>query len=158
VQTMFVVVINDFADGRFELTAMEYQHRVEAGRRMVPTNRSVNAFARGDRMGALMVRTPSARNTSSKQRRVHVEEVTRQHRQRLGSQELRPCRPRASRRWVDTVAPQDRAHTGGCESHAHGGKFTVDYPRAQGGVLPCQPQHPLGRPRGQSCPAVRDLM
>jgi hypothetical protein len=35
-------------------------------RRTVPTNRSANALARGDRMGVLMTLRPSVRNTSSK--------------------------------------------------------------------------------------------
>jgi len=56
VQTMFVVMINEFADAvssrRRWNTNIESRH----SRRMVPTNRSVSAFARGDRMGVLMVR------------------------------------------------------------------------------------------------------
>jgi hypothetical protein len=33
---------------------------------MVPTHRSANAFERADRIGVLMLRTPSARNAASK--------------------------------------------------------------------------------------------
>src|SRR5450756_1709319 len=66
VRTMSVVVINELAEDRFELRAMEHKHRVEHSRRAVPTNNSPNAFAPGDRMGVRMIRAPSARNTSSK--------------------------------------------------------------------------------------------
>ena len=45
----------------------EDEEPVRHSRRMVPTNRSQTAFARGAMMGVLMIRIPSAAKTASKE-------------------------------------------------------------------------------------------
>jgi hypothetical protein len=82
-----------------------------------------------------------------------VEEVTGQHRRRLGTQERGPGWSAASRRWLDAVTAQDRPHARRCEANTHRGQLTLDSPIAPGRVLRGQPQHQRDRARGQRRPA-----
>jgi hypothetical protein len=59
--TMTVVVRDVLDQDLLEMRRPEMRSRSRHSRRMVPTKRSANAFARGARGGVLMTRTPSVR-------------------------------------------------------------------------------------------------
>jgi hypothetical protein len=65
VGAMPVIVPGVFGEDRQQVTCVKDQHAVHS-RRMVPTQRSAIAFARGARGGILMILMPIEVNTSSK--------------------------------------------------------------------------------------------
>src|ERR1035437_5512897 len=109
-RTMFVVVIEELAEDRFELTAMEHQHPVEA----LPAD----AFARGDRIGVAMFRMPSGANTSSKLA------VNLASRSRIKNFAWRPCSARSKLRlracWVTHSPTGLTWRTGQRSNRGHG--------------------------------------
>src|SRR5450759_2763080 len=218
-RTMFVVVIEELAEDRFELTAMEHQHPAEAlpaddpdepiGGRVrtrrpdrrgdVPDAlRGEHLVEAGGELGIsvpdqeLRLATPLGQDEAqiksllgdplhrvgggaaqldapgveldeeehvepAHQHRVDREEVTCQHRRRLGTQDLRPGRTRAFRRWLDAVAAQDRPHRRRGKTHAHFGQLALDFDSPRWGspwptaapTGPCPPSE-LAGPNGPS--------
>jgi hypothetical protein len=65
-RTVLVVVADELGQNLFKMTTTEDEMFIEASRLTVPKKRSAIAFAREARMGVLMIRMPSLRNTSSK--------------------------------------------------------------------------------------------
>jgi hypothetical protein len=65
VRTVAVVVPGVPGQDTAEVPLAEDQHVVQALARSVPTNRSANAFARGDRTGVLITRVPFPAKTPS---------------------------------------------------------------------------------------------
>ena len=92
-------------------------------------------------------------STVSTWHRVDVEEVTGQHRRRLGTHQLRPGWSAPFRRCLDAVTAQDRPHAGRGKTHTHRGRLAMVLPIAQGRILPGQPHHQLDRSRRKSRPA-----
>ena len=83
------------------------------------------------------------------QHRVDVEEVTGQHRRRLGTRTpTRLVRSVSAR--LDAATAQDRPHAGGGKTHAHRGRLAMVLPIAKGRILPGQPHHQLDRSRWKS--------
>src|SRR6266851_9435463 len=67
---------------------------------------------------------------------VHVEEIARQHRGRLGAQELPPARAAALRRWRYPQPLQHPSYRGGADPDAQAGQLALDPLVAPARVLP----------------------
>ena len=84
------------------------QHLIQALRRNVPTNRSANALARGDRTGILITRVPVPAKTSSN---AAVNLLSRSRTCSTSWQSTRTSRPRSCHPMTGKTPPPTRPTT-----------------------------------------------